>query len=206
MLALAASAFSGAFEYFDPNPWLPSPRYIGLSETTYPSQMKVSIMTLDPLSGRGPAPPLGGTFTSTLPVQAVLTFTRLGDPPQTFQCPGDIRVFMHTTSEGPPRVIQTEMLQMNLTGGTLPQGVIVRESPVLVSPGVSTIRTVQGGYMISSFFDVFTELSMDGGQTWHPGLQPMRLQGVPEPGSAAALAVGMGSLLLRARRRRSPEG
>jgi hypothetical protein len=61
----------------------------------------------------------------------------------------------------------TEMLQLDISGGSLPPGMLLRESPTLASTGKTAISpTVGGGYIIDSFFDVFTELSMNGGQTW----------------------------------------
>jgi hypothetical protein len=83
----------------------------------------------------------------------------------------------------------TEMLSMSLTGG----GVMIRESPTRASTGKTSITDIGGGmYHIDSFFDVFTELSIDGGATWIPksGLRgtPVYLGGVPEP-STIALAM-----------------
>ena len=62
----------------------------------------------------------------------------------------------------------TEMLQLDISGGTLPFGLLLRESPAMCSLGRATTRAVAGGFMISSFFDVFTEISTDGGQSWLP--------------------------------------
>jgi hypothetical protein len=81
------------------------------------------------------------------------------------------------------------MLSMSLTGG----GVMIRESPTRASTGKTSITDIGGGmYHIDSFFDVFTELSIDGGATWIPksGLRgtPVYLGGVPEP-STIALAM-----------------
>ncbi|MDB6056632.1 MAG: hypothetical protein JWO95_476, partial [Verrucomicrobiales bacterium] len=72
--------------------------------------------------------------------------------------------------------ISAEMLSLTISGGTLPQGMMLRESPTLQSKGQTTVRQVNGGYMISSFFDVFTEVSLDGGQTWSAAQQPMHLE------------------------------
>ncbi|MEX0611788.1 MAG: PEP-CTERM sorting domain-containing protein [Pirellulales bacterium] len=82
----------------------------------------------------------------------------------------------------------TEMLSMSLTGG----GVMVRESPTKASTGKTSIADIGGGmYHIDSFFDVFTELSLDGGASWIPKAGPrgtrVHLGGVPEP-SAIMLA------------------
>ena len=44
---------------------------------------------------------------------------------------------------------------------------MLRESPTLQSLGRTGIEPVAGGgFKIDSFFDVFTEISLDGGQTW----------------------------------------
>jgi hypothetical protein len=56
-----------------------------------------------------------------------------------------------------------------LSGGSLPPGMMIRESPTLASTGQTTITDLGGGqFRIDSFFDVFTELSLDGGQSWSP--------------------------------------
>jgi hypothetical protein len=68
-------------------------------------------------------------------------------------------------------VYETEMLQLNISGGTLPPYILGRESPTLRSTGVTIISgpdAVTGEYIIDSFFDIFTELSVDGGKTWLP--------------------------------------
>jgi len=75
-----------------------------------------------------------------------------------------------------------EMLQLDITGGTLPTMVRIRESPTRASTGQTQVQPVTGGFMISSFFDVFTELSLDGGQTWSPSDQPAPLELHIDPG------------------------
>lgn len=75
-----------------------------------------------------------------------------------------------------PRGFDTEMLSLNLSGGTLPPGILVRESPSRASVGHTDDTSLGGGlFKIDSFFDIFVELSLDGGQTWVPSLQPTRL-------------------------------
>jgi hypothetical protein len=102
----------------------------------------------------------------------------------------------------------TEMLSMSLTGGP---GLMIRESPTRASTGKTTITDIGGGmWHIDSFFDVFTELSLDGGTTWLPSnmgsdgqSHPTRvyLGGIPEPASAVLLALGMLGFAGMARRR-----
>ena len=69
---------------------------------------------------------------------------------------------------------QTEVTQLDITGGDLPAGVRIRESPTKESKGgISSLAGgggggAGGGAAISSFFDIFTEISTDGGATWQP--------------------------------------
>jgi hypothetical protein len=114
------------------------------------------------------------------------------------------------------------MLSMNLTGVvSTPLGsmtVMIRESPTRASTGRTSVTEgsteptsaedppTGGGmplYQIDSFFDVFTELSFDGGQTWIPSDGPAGVNLVPEPSSFGLLAVtGLVALAWRVRRRR----
>ena len=91
--------------------------------------------------------------------------------PQTMQAPATVTVSVDFAGiePGPKRVFNTEMLQLDIAGGTLPPGTMIRESPTLASTGKTTVRDIGGGmFAIDSFFDIFTELSLDGGQTWFP--------------------------------------
>lgn len=103
-------------------------------------------------------------------------------------------------SSGNTGTFQTEMLSLNLQG----VGIMIRESPTLSSPGQTTITPgAAGGFHIGSFFDVFTELSIDGGQTWNPqtsGSAHTTLTPVPEPEAYAVIA-GLGLLGLAGWRR-----
>jgi hypothetical protein len=119
-----------------------------------------------------------------------------------------------------PGVIDTEMLAMNLVGGppilppslpTIP--LLLRESPTRASLGKTTITPMGGGYHLLSFFDIFTELSIDGGATWAPVRQqgsgdeaPLRvnLAAVPVPAAAwTGLLLLSGIVLPRLWRRRA---
>jgi hypothetical protein len=74
--------------------------------------------------------------------------------------------------------IEGELLQLDISGGMLPAGMMIRESPTLASPGHSDYSVVQftfGTFFLRGFFDVFTELSLDGGQTWSPAHRSARL-------------------------------
>ena len=59
----------------------------------------------------------------------------------------------------------TEMTSLSTT---LPNGVMIRESPSLQSRGgVSVQDNGDGSFKISSFFDIFPEVSLDGGASWN---------------------------------------
>ena len=64
----------------------------------------------------------------------------------------------------------TEIIDMQLQGGTLPPGFLMMESgaPQDSSTGIMSLAEVPGGYRIDSFFDIFYTISTDGGTTWYP--------------------------------------
>jgi len=86
----------------------------------------------------------------------------------------------------------TEMLSLNLSGSTALGPFMIRESPTRASTGRTTITPLGGGtFLIDSFFDVFTELSIDGGQNWIPNANgSSRLTLVPEPSSVVLACIG----------------
>src|SRR4030095_3849245 len=124
---------------------------------------------------REPPPPPGQTRQITI-IQDMFCDLSL-DGGQTFMpvsAPASVRVALgDLDGDG---VYETEMLQMDITGGTLPAGVMIRESPSRASLGRMTIEPVDGGFRIGSFCDVFTEISLDAGQTWSPATDAVRLQ------------------------------
>lgn len=97
---------------------------------------------------------------------------------------------------------QTEMLSMSVFLGTSSGQFMLRESPTLASLGQTTITPVGGGnFQINSFFDIFTELSVDSGQTWIPSSTgPGHVVLVPEPGTVMLMALGLGGLIILRRR------
>jgi hypothetical protein len=113
--------------------------------------------------------------------------------------PGDLAAAGITgLLDAPPvHTYATEMLTLNLAG--LPFGAMIRESPTLASTGGETV--IDTPFHIDSFFDVFTELSLDGGASWTPATGPVHIQN-PEPGSLALLTV-VGAPLICLRRRRA---
>jgi len=153
----------------------------------------------DGCGNKGGTPPPVGNGNSTIDnfFSELTVMTNFGS----FTGLGPVSVLVTATAD--PEVFQTEMLSMNISGGTMPPGVAIRESPALPSLGITMVKPLGGGmYAIDSFFDVFTEVSLDGGITWHADANgPGRIQLVPEPSGLALL--GFACLALARRRPRA---
>jgi HYR domain/Bacterial Ig domain len=83
----------------------------------------------------------------------------------------------------------TQMTQLDVGGGIFPAGWQLRESPTLSSNGQIAVTTITGGDHLDSFFDVFTELSTNGGSTWNPGTASGHLAAVQSTDSNLCTAV-----------------
>ena len=119
-----------------------------------------------------PPPPAGGSQTHQFNSRMRFLISQNGG--QTFS-PGlafaDVVVRVGSSQDqDSTRFFDTEMLSLSIHGGSLPTGVMLRESPTKQSLGRTSIRVTPTNYQISSFFDIFTELSLDGGQNWSPSI------------------------------------
>jgi hypothetical protein len=98
---------------------------------------------------------------------------------------------------------------LNISGlpDGLPDGASIRIDPTAPSTGETTITGPSGGpYRIYSFFDVFTDISLDGGNTWVPSTGPtvLTLQPVPDTGATLQmLLLPVALLALGASRRKA---
>lgn len=92
------------------------------------------------------------------------------------QSPASVTMQITKTDEDPVQsYYSTEILDMNISGTSVPEGVMIRESPTLASTGELIVQQGSEEYTISSFFDVFTELSSNGGQTWNVAVIPINI-------------------------------
>ena len=149
------------------------PEYVGQFHAHYPnggpiydlSQPQHSMFT-----SCDPPPPAGSGATTVHSFGSTVraTATSAGGTIMQIQAPAQVTVRM--TDAGPNgsggEMYQTEMLQLDIQNGSLPPGVMIRESPTLQSTGQTNIKPNGSGFQIDSFFDIFTELSVDGGATW----------------------------------------
>ncbi|MCC7476661.1 MAG: hypothetical protein IT425_14830 [Pirellulales bacterium] len=195
--ALAAPAWA---EYDTTDPRLPSPNYHSTNAIQFNTPDGVfvidSFFDIFTELQRLPVPPAGShridsffdVFTELSVHHPVGTL-----PVQTF---ANMEIWILGSQPGEP--FDTEMLSLSLQGGDLPANIRVRESPSRPSTGKGRITDLGGGiFRVDSFFDIFTELSLDGGE-WIPASGPLHIVGsspaVPEPASATLLALG--SILL----------
>jgi hypothetical protein len=65
----------------------------------------------------------------------------------------------------------------------------LRQSPTKPSLGKHTIQSDPRGYRVSSFFDVFTELSLDNGSTWIPANRSMHMEASAPPAAPNSIFV-----------------
>jgi hypothetical protein len=101
---------------------------------------------------------------------------------------------------------QTEILSMSLSGDVGGVSIEIRESPSLPSPGQVRVLDIGGGiYQIDSFFDVFTELSVDGG-AFQPQTNEAARMELPEPSRWLMLLTAMPVLYWMAGRRARKRG
>lgn len=123
---------------------------------------------------------------------------------------------LFTETNPASNTLEAEILSFELTTSTDPL-LMVRESPSRPSYGAVTVLPALGlpgsppQYHIDSFFDIFTELSDDGGLNWYPvdilpgesDVLPLRVEAsgvVPEPATLAVLALTATALIGRTRR------
>ena len=87
-------------------------------------------------------------------------------------------VFTELSIDGGAGLFDTEIVSMSLSGNLGGQQVEIREDPLRQSTGGHTIEDLGNGeFQVDSFFDVFTELSVDGGASWIPADGPIHMAG-----------------------------
>jgi len=188
-------------QWLENPPRFPAPFYNGMNPVSFflPAvQIDASNFRMQVLNGRVPFPAPGAQINSFFDVFAEFDL-RVGG--NTGHATSNGAGVARATNAG--SFFDTEMLQLSLTGSSPFGPLMIRESPTLPSLGRASVQQQGTTFLCDSFFDVFTELSIDGGQTWSPATGPMRIVGTPEPASMIAMAAGLSALAVRRRRRRA---
>jgi hypothetical protein len=145
-----------------------------------------------PPNPRPPIPPIPNPPCLTCPpatygIETDISFEVSTDDGRTWMrvgamADGSVRTRLGTDVGG-NRYFDTELLKLDVRGGGgLPTMIMIRESPTRRSVGktiMGTSPSLSQPYMVGSFFDVFTELSVDGGQTWSPSTDPTHVELLP---------------------------
>src|SRR5262249_36408125 len=132
-----------------------------------------------------PPPPPGGNQTENFDssIHGLISMDG-GASFQQFAAPAHVSVLVNSSQDsGSTRFFNTEMLSLSLSGGPWPGGVMWREGPTLASIGRTSVRPTPGDYRIGSFFDIFTEISTDGGTSWSPSVTAPGTMGLNPPAS-----------------------
>lgn len=79
-------------------------------------------------------------------------------------------------TRGSAQIFQTELVTFELRGSGMPDNILVREGSELASAGVTTVTAVSGGLnRVESYYDVWLEISLDGGRSWHQAQNAVRM-------------------------------
>ena len=119
-----------------------------------------------PLPGISTSHTFGSTVEFDISYDGGLTYTHTTAP-----ATDGVQITCRLGDDGVTEYYDTEMTQLSIAGGGLPANVQIRESPTKASLGRTTSSAVSGGaggYQTDSFFDIFTEVSTDGGLSWMP--------------------------------------
>jgi hypothetical protein len=166
-LVAAASAPRAVFP-------MPNGQYVASNGWLYANKVALAGINHRLFTGWVAPPSLGQTINHTFESQVELQYSSDGGahfspvraPATATVTVKDVREFQGRTT------CDTEMTMLNIAGGGLPAGVMIRESPTKASQGGTSSLAggggggAGGGAAISSFFDIFTEISTDGGTSW----------------------------------------
>ena len=124
-------------------------------------------------------------FDSTLTATAIVTSDSLGlfEAVVPLTLNGQVETVVFGKAANATGTFQTEILWMSLSG-QIPGGplIVIQESPNLPSAGRTSLNDLGNGqFEIDSFFDVFTELSVDGGVSFVAANASTRVELAPDP-------------------------
>ena len=117
----------------------------------------------------------------------------LAQRPQKIAIDEPILMTERVISQGKRDEIQrftTELIAVTFRGSGLPQNVSIRESPRRRSMGKASIATgAPGSHRIQSVYEVWLEISMDGGKTWQVADNAVTMSLMPDVKTAKPAAI-----------------
>jgi hypothetical protein len=152
----------------------------------------LSLTSIDPAGEVVPMPPPGQTFQ----VDSFFdVFFEVSVDGNSFQVDSFFDITYRVSPGNTTGSWDTEMVSMSLSG-QIPGGPLIdmRASPSLPSPGEVVVSDLPDGtFQVDSFFDVFIELSVDGGPfVPADGATRIVMDAItPEPASMALMAIGL---------------
>ncbi len=127
---------------------------------------------------------------------ATFSATETGQPVGSLELTGPVDMLTTDRLLSTTGLFDAEIISMSLSGN----GILIREDPSRASTGQTDIIDLGGGlYHIDSFFDVFTEISINGGSSWTPSDNSVRMTLVPEPATLGLSVLGLFSVFLLSR-------
>jgi len=130
----------------------------------------------------------------------------LGTGPMPVVMSGPVRTVALAKGSQSTGTFDTEILSMSLSGNAGGDFIEIRESPARASEGKKKVDDLGGGqFEIDSFFDVFTEISINSGpfQPQTNEAVRMELTWLPEPAQGLGLLIAIPLLTWMAKRRRT---
>lgn len=109
---------------------------------------------------------------------AIITMGGSAGDPLPVELTGPVQTRVSNKADQTTGSFQAEIVSMELSceiPGLMHIMIMMRESPTLVSYGWIGIVEAEGGFFIESFFDLFTELSVDGGNAWMASTNSVRV-------------------------------
>ena len=190
--ALLAMSAAGSTQLITTSPDLP-PDGDYVSPDEYHTYLAMGIVLDDPIHrpilDRATREDIGGDELETFDSIFSAVEINLGLGPMTLQ--GPTQVITYGKTGNTTGTFDTEIIAMSLTGiGPGPFGppIMVRQDPNRATLGQTTITDIGGGlYQIDSFFDVFTELSVNGGASWIASDTSTHMRLTPEPATLVTL-------------------
>lgn len=154
---------------------VPDRLYIATGPTSYGGAIATEIVSMSLSAGGGTIFPLSAGSGDHFPAESFfdvfveIDLPGLGLTNVTLTGPVETRINVGGSDLSTSGLFDTEIVSMSLSGDAGGMPILIRESPTMQSAGLHDVTDIGGGlYHIDSFFDVFTELSVDGGQSWTP--------------------------------------